>query len=186
MDLMKDIYKKELRTRIAAWEGKKTDDFQYEPERAELKAQMYTCVGLLCCCSEYFKELIPKVPYIVWSAVFAGISFLVSNLGLSNILKVSVPILQTIYPMAIVLIVLAFLHPWIAKWRFVYPVTILMTGLTSVFYILGTLGVKMGVITTVLKSLPLYKEQLVWIIPAIFGLAVGILSSILLPKRGRK
>ena len=27
MDLMKDIYKKELRTRIAAWEGKKTDDF---------------------------------------------------------------------------------------------------------------------------------------------------------------
>lgn len=40
MDLMKDIYKKELRTRIAAWEGKKTDDFQYEPERAELKAQM--------------------------------------------------------------------------------------------------------------------------------------------------
>ena len=30
----------ELRTRIAAWEGKKTDDFQYEPERAELKAQM--------------------------------------------------------------------------------------------------------------------------------------------------
>ena len=61
-----------------------------------------------------------------------------------------------------------------------------MTGLTSVFYILGTLGVKMGVITTVLKSLPLYKEQLVWIIPAIFGLAVGILSSILLPKRGRK
>ena len=112
---------------------------------------------------------------------FSGI-----HLGLSNILKVSVPILQTIYPMAIVLIVLAFLHPWIAKWRFVYPVTILMTGLTSVFYILGTLGVKMGVITTVLKSLPLYKEQLVWIIPAIFGLAVGILSSILLPKRGRK
>ena len=40
MDLMKDIFKKELRTRIAAWEGKKTDDFQYEPERAELKAQM--------------------------------------------------------------------------------------------------------------------------------------------------
>ena len=40
MDLMKDIYKKELRTRIDAWEGMKTADFQYEPERAELKAQM--------------------------------------------------------------------------------------------------------------------------------------------------
>ena len=40
MDLMKDIYKKGLGTRIDAWEGMKTADFQYEPERAELKAQM--------------------------------------------------------------------------------------------------------------------------------------------------
>lgn len=40
MDIMKDIYKEELRNRINAWEGKKTDDFQYEPERAELKAMM--------------------------------------------------------------------------------------------------------------------------------------------------
>lgn len=40
MDLMKGIYKDELKNKIAAWEGKKAEDFQYEPERAELKAAM--------------------------------------------------------------------------------------------------------------------------------------------------
>lgn len=40
MDLMKDMYKKELKVKIDAWEGLKTEDFQYEPERAELKSAM--------------------------------------------------------------------------------------------------------------------------------------------------
>lgn len=40
MDLIKDMYKNELKAKIAAWEGLKTEDFQYEPERAELKAAM--------------------------------------------------------------------------------------------------------------------------------------------------
>ena len=47
MDLMKDIYKKELRTRIAAWEGKKTDDFQYEPERAELTGWLRNSASMM-------------------------------------------------------------------------------------------------------------------------------------------
>ena len=59
MDLMKDIYKKELRTRIAAWEGKKTDDFQYEPERAELKAQK----KLLIANRKYFATCMAELVY---------------------------------------------------------------------------------------------------------------------------
>lgn len=38
MDLMKDIYKKELRTRIAAWEGKKTDDFSMKSGTRRIKS----------------------------------------------------------------------------------------------------------------------------------------------------
>lgn len=45
MDLMKGIYKDELKNKIAAWEGKKAEDFQYEPERAELKAAMKDWLG---------------------------------------------------------------------------------------------------------------------------------------------
>ena len=60
MDLMKDIYKKELRTRIAAWEGKKTDDFQYEPERAELKAQM----------KDWLAEKLVSISLLAWPSWF--------------------------------------------------------------------------------------------------------------------
>jgi hypothetical protein len=45
MDLIKGIYKDELKKQIAAWEGKKAEDFQYEPERAELKAAMKNWLG---------------------------------------------------------------------------------------------------------------------------------------------
>ena len=54
MDLMKDIYKKELRTRIAAWEGKKTDDFQYEPERC---LSPIVSISLLAWPSWFMKKL---------------------------------------------------------------------------------------------------------------------------------
>ena len=39
-DVMKNLYKAELKKKIDAWEGKKAEDFQYEPERAELKDMM--------------------------------------------------------------------------------------------------------------------------------------------------
>ena len=45
MDLMKDIYKKELIAKIDAWEGLKADDFQYDPERAQLRLMMKEWLG---------------------------------------------------------------------------------------------------------------------------------------------
>ncbi len=44
-DLVKDMYRAELRAKIAAWEGLQADDFQYEPERAELKDMMQKWLG---------------------------------------------------------------------------------------------------------------------------------------------
>ena len=40
MDLMKDLYRAELRNKVDAWEGLKAEDFQYDPERSQLKAAM--------------------------------------------------------------------------------------------------------------------------------------------------
>ena len=40
VDLVKDLYKEELKKKVDAWEGLEAEDFQYEPERAEMKAMM--------------------------------------------------------------------------------------------------------------------------------------------------
>lgn len=61
------------------------------------------CVGLLCCCASYFHELVPKISYLKWLLVFSVFSFVVSCAGLNAILKVSLPILKVLCPVAIAL-----------------------------------------------------------------------------------
>ena len=95
-----------------------------------------TCVGLLSCCSQYFNSIIPVIGYRVWVFLFALISLIISSAGLNKILAVSVPVLNAIYPIAIVLIVLAFLGPLTKRWPAMYPAAILFTGAVSVVYAL--------------------------------------------------
>lgn len=118
-------------------------------------ACLNTCTGLLSCCSEYFYTQWPKISYRKWVFIFAGASALIANAGLTTILKVSVPILNIIYPMAIMLILLAFIHKWLGKYRAVYPWTIGLTGLSSILHP-GGLG---------------------WIWAAMAGMVLGILYS---------
>ena len=68
-----------------------------------------TCVGLIACVGQYFHQLLPRIPYPALAAFFAAASMLVSNLGLAAIIRLSTPVLNAIYPAAIVLILLSFL-----------------------------------------------------------------------------
>ena len=52
----------------------------------------------------------PRIPYRVWALGFAVFSCVVSNFGLDAILTFSVPLLNAMYPMAIVLVVMGMLH----------------------------------------------------------------------------
>lgn len=69
-----------------------------------------TCVGLIACCSDYFSGLFPKLGYRGWAVVFAVVSMVISNAGLTLILKFSIPVLVAIYPLAIVLIALGLIN----------------------------------------------------------------------------
>lgn len=164
-------------------------------------ACLNTCVGLLSCCSEYFSTILPAVGYRLWVVVFAGVSLLISNAGLDRILQFSVPVLNAIYPVAIVLIALAFLNPLIKGWKRVYPCAILFTGAASVLYaleecsfldkvlpwLLGRLfgdavsgaAAAAGVrLEALLALLPGYEAGLGWILPAAAGCVLGILLSL--------
>ena len=63
-----------------------------------------TCVGLIACVGEYFHTLLSRIPYPALAAFFAAASMLISNLGLADILRLSVPVLNALYPVAILLI----------------------------------------------------------------------------------
>ena len=74
------------------------------------------CTGLLSSCAAFFHEKFPRFSFIRWLQAFAVASFLVSILGLELILKISVPVLTLLYPVAIAIIVINLLpFAWAQK-----------------------------------------------------------------------
>lgn len=143
-----------------------------------------TCVGLIACCSDYFSSLMPKLGYRGWAALFAFVSMIVSNAGLTLILKFSIPVLVAIYPIAIVLIVLALITlVWrrLPQHRWVYPMTILFTGVVAITQGLEAFGLTVPMLSNVCRDLPWAAEGLQWVSPAIGGFFVGLFSSWKIP-----
>ena len=137
-----------------------------------------TCVGLISCCSEYFCGLFPRFSYRCWAVFFAVVSMAVSNAGLNMILKVSVPVLNIIYPVAIVLILLSFCQRWLEGLRYVYPAAILFTGVTSIIYAVSSASLLPDGVAGLLSKAPLSSMGLEWVLPAVLGAAVGIVLSL--------
>lgn len=136
-------------------------------------ACLNTCTGLLCCCSKYFSTLVPALSYKRWMAVFVITSVIVSNAGLGKILVFSVPVLNGIYPIAIVLIVLSFICKGEKRLRGVYPCAILLTGIVSVISVLDQIHIVIPEVTALIAGIPGYSMGLGWLIPAAVGGVTG-------------
>ena len=130
-----------------------------------------TCVGLIACVGEYFHTLLPHIPYPALAAFFAAASMLIANLGLAEILRLSVPVLNALYPVAIVLIVLSFV-PGLEQRRRVYPLCIGCTAVQSI-----AAALPLGALSALANALPLAALGFGWVLPAAAGLLAGILLS---------
>lgn len=133
-----------------------------------------TCVGLLSCCGEYFNELFPKISYKNWVFIFAIFSMVISNIGLNAILKFSVPLLNTIYPMAILLIVLACLERYISEYKGVYVCSVIFCGVVSVISVLDQQGIVIPFITECAHFIPGYELGFGWLLPTLLGMIIGV------------
>lgn len=134
-----------------------------------------TVVGLTVACGQYFSKLLPKVSYRTVALIVTLIGFTLSNMGLAQILKVSVPFLVTAYPLTIVLTVLTFFGRYYKNIRKVYGSAMLFTGVFAVNSGLTTAGVNLGLLQSVAKALPFASVGLEWITPALVGTAFGLL-----------
>ncbi len=134
-------------------------------------ACLTTSVGLLTSCSQYFAKLMPKVSYRTLIIILSVSSMIFANVGLTQILKFSVPVLTAIYPMAIVLIVLSLLDRYFKGNSYVYLFTMICTSFVSILEALGKFGLKVNI----LNNLPFYSQGLGWIIPAAVGAIAGII-----------
>lgn len=134
-------------------------------------ACLTTSVGLMTSCAQYFNKIMPKVSYLNWMLTISLVSLFFANFGLNRILQISVPVLMAIYPMAIILMVLALFHKLYIPSTNVYLLSIAFTGFVSVLDALGSFGFK----PQFLNYLPFYKHGLGWVLPAVFGIVFGLM-----------
>ncbi len=146
-------------------------------------ACLTTCVGLINSISQYFSTLFKKLSYRQWVFLITGFSFLVCNLGLNAILSISIPVLNAIYPISIVLILLGLSHKLWQHSRFAYPLTITATGCVSVIYALDAAGIPLGVLGRLFRKLPLYTMGFSWVSVAVAALVLALILSAFFKKK---
>lgn len=154
-------------------------------------ACLKTAIGLIISCSEIFVKMYPNsFSYKIYAIIFTLMSFLIANLGLQNIISLSIPVLMYLYPLAIVLIFLSLITPLIGKNPYIFKTTIIFTSIFSIFDFLKNLPdilASTSIVEFVLgfagKILPGFSLGFGWVIPAILGLVLGfIISKIRLGK----
>lgn len=149
-------------------------------------ACLTTCVGLLNSISQYFSTLFGKLSYNAWTYIIIGFSFLICNMGLSTILSISVPVLNAIYPVAIVLILLGLSDKLWRGNRFAYPLCVAGTAVVSVIYALDKLGLSLGALTLAFRRLPLYNDGFGWFCAAVLMLLVSALLNAAVPVKKKE
>lgn len=139
-----------------------------------LVACMVTAIGLTCACAEFFSKYLP-MSYRSLVFIIAIFSAFVSNLGLSHLIAISVPVLEAIYPPCIALIVLNFTLKW---WHSAYRV---VAPTVFVCFMMAVVSVLKEIFKIEVEWLSYPATVMIWLPTLITLFIAGILDRIL-PK----
>lgn len=142
-------------------------------------ACLTTSVGLVSASAQYFSKLLPGVSYKTIVAILSVFSMVVANIGLTQLIQISLPILIIIYPLAIVLILLSFMHNAFNGYSAVYIGALIPTGMISLIDGLKTAGMDVAFITESLQFLPFFSQGIGWLAPAIAGAIIGYILALI-------
>ncbi len=145
-----------------------------------LAACIKTAIGLASACVEMFSEMPPRfLGKRGWAIVFAGLSFALANVGLETIIGAAVPVLQLLYPLAIVLILLGLLDRVVRGNRLAHVLPVLAAGIVAVLALVASLPASVPALPHIARTLggvlPGFELGIGWILPAAVGLAIGVL-----------
>lgn len=140
-------------------------------------ACLTTSIGLTVSAGSYLEQVLKyKMQYQRIAAIICIFSFAVSNVGLTKIISLSVPVLCLLYPIVIVLVMMAFMP---VKRACVYRSTLAFTIVFTIIDGLNAAGVPMKTAEALFKDvIPFYSAGFGWFVPSIVGLVLGILYSV--------
>jgi len=136
-------------------------------------ACMVTAVGLICACAEFFSQFLP-LSYRSLVFILGLFSMLLSNLGLSHLIQVSIPVLTAIYPPCIVLVVLSFTLRWWHNTKIVISSTTLASLLFGICDAIKSANFDY-LLPAWTHNLPMADQGLAWLPPSLLVLILVIL-----------
>ncbi len=132
-------------------------------------ACLKTAIGLITACSESFTMLFPRFcRYKPCALFFTIFSFVISNAGLSLIIKVSLPVLNFLYPLTIILILLTIAGSCFNDDKRVYRITLGFCGISALLEVILSLF-------SIASPLPLSSISMGWVIPSLIGFAFSLI-----------
>ncbi len=155
-------------------------------------ACLKTAIGLITACAETFHELFPNLMnYKQYVLAFTLFACVVANIGLTQLIALSIPMLMFLYPLAIVLIFVGLISPFFHDDRRIYFIPMVFTLFASVGDALNAMPdmIKMqpavqGMLEFYKAYLPFFQIGMGWIVPAVLGLCVSFIVYLMArPKR---
>ena len=148
-----------------------------------LLACLSTSIGLITSCGTYFHKLTPKISYKLYVVIFSVAAFGLSMFGLKTIISAAIPVLMLLYPLTIVIILLALLHNVFGGRRCVYAWTIVFTMISALMTGLETAGIApAGLEQLFTQYIPFQSAGMGWVSFAVLGFVVGLIHKGLVPE----
>lgn len=150
---------------------------------AVLFACLTTAIGLTTACGEYFSSHYAKLEYNHVIIAVCLFSFFVSNIGLTQLLSITLPALLMVYPVLMALVLAGFLDKWFKDRQAIYVGILVGSACISIPNGLETLAANYNISTVAMSNLlaqiPFYNLGLGWLIPACIGGIVGYIFTLL-------
>lgn len=140
-------------------------------------ACLTTAIGLISACSDYFSSL-TSLSYRTWVVIIGSICALVTNVGLAQLIQLSIPALVALYPVVIALVALTFFRHKMANTQWAFRWVCLVA---FAFALLDAAKV-MNLNVSFFSFLPLFDDGMSWVLPS---LIVGVLT-FFVPNSSRK
>ena len=141
-----------------------------------LLACLSTSIGLITSCSTYFHKLYSKISYKMYVVIFSVAAFALGLFGLKTIISAAIPVLMLLYPLTIVIILLALSDTVFGGRRCVYGWTIGLTMISALMSGLETAGWAPDAIEGLfIQYIPFQGIGMGWVSFAILGFIIGLI-----------
>jgi len=145
-------------------------------------ACLKTAIGLTTAFGDTLHGMFPKLPYLALISFACLLPAILANVGLTQLINYSTPVLMFLYPLAIILILLAVLSPWLGKSRWLFVMTTVWTLIPAA--LAGIVALPQSVLQQpwgqwlqqLNNLLPLATLGLGWTLPALIGFIFGWLG----------